>query len=382
MARAAQAYRRASASKTAERDGLLSATRADSEDDDKANIGSMHSLCSDVSDLLCGGCRRWIATHFASDGDKTVYVARPRQPGSRSPLLAGRAAFEGAGCEFVAIRRPRAWPGAGAGGCEAALMHDEEHLWLCYDIQGGTFSVPSEARVAQAACAAANADAGTDGFEWCREQGMAKEFWSILGDDRVELFMWVVDQSAAAGGADNSSDSGSDAAALARERGQSYFAIECNRTGGAIQARVGFRKQFDWSWRAHHRSAFLPAAGAGAGAGAATGSMVLAVPWKSFGLSERPSGGDASSSSPRLRIALCRGERGDAGAGAGAGADPSATDVGEQGSEDGGIQIWSSWIDPEVSHPTVIARALRCCVTSRHCCVLTSSVLPRPLAHF
>lgn len=180
----------------------------------------------------------------------------------------------------VQLTKPRLWPGSEAGGCEARVMYCDQYLWLSYAIQGGSFAAP-----------AAEPPKDTD---WCHAAGMPERMWPILDDDRVEIFMWHV-------GAENPDN---------EEDGEHYHIIECNREGLAIKAKVGFRKEFDFSWQASGMCAKWIEA---------ENRMVLAMPWACYGID--------ISTSPRLRVALCRGER-----------NPDGQGVSVSG-------IWSSWVD-------------------------------------
>eukprot|EP00937_MAST-01D_sp_MAST-1D-sp2_P001414 g1414.t1 len=321
----------------------------------------MVEALSDRLEALCDGCAEWLGDKFFDEDDEPAVIVAPMRVHSlpQSPLQVGPAAFAAAGCRWAAIRRPRRWPGAREGGTDVAAMYDESHLWLCYVIQGGSFEEPSAARRA-AATAAAAASAPTsredDEYAWCRDQCMPPEMWSILADDRVELFLWAQDPRADEGGkqgggaaaeapllpakeersdrswtSDRSTrrrrarEARREREALRDEAGQAYFCMEVNRAGEAIQARVAFRKNFDWGWRAQHTAVYLERDN--------TRSMVIKLPWASVGIKPRPG--------LSLRAALCRGERAGAGA-AGAAADGA----GDDGGEGGGISVWSSWTDP------------------------------------
>ena len=255
----------------------------------------------------------------------------PRVAGNADLSTLDRSAFERAGAAFVPVVKPAQWPGPESGACEVALMYDDSNLLLCYEIGSGSFTKPDE--VAVAAAAAAAAEPGNTEFDWARGVGMPAPFWSILNDDRVEIFLWVKKPAAAAGGGDDraAADEENDPVA-AHERGESYFAIECNRAGAAIQMHVGFRKEFDFSWpgaaTALRASCTATAGGGGGGGGGADTPcrMVLALAWDSVGVDV-----SAAGVLPEMRVALCRGMKGG----------------GESGTDEGGeVTVWSSWIDP------------------------------------
>jgi len=228
------------------------------------------------------------------------YRAPRTYANAKTALMEGRKAFEEAGARFIRIQKPKRWPGPAAGKCEVAVMYDSKHLMACFDMAGGSFTGPDPDGLAAVAEAAAQVPPREDdGFAWAREAGQPEEFWSILNDDRVELFLWVARE----GGE-------------WQEEGSFYHAVECGREGQAIQMKVGFRKQWDWTWRARHSAACLPPP-----EGRDGNIMVLTIPWASYGL-------DLSAKAPpppKLRMALCRGEKG----------------------ADGEVNIWSSHVDPQ-----------------------------------
>jgi hypothetical protein len=178
------------------------------------------------------------------------------------------------------LSKPKMWPGSESGSCEARLLYCDEFLWVSYKLSG-SFTEPVTVPPPDVA--------------WCKETSMPEDYWPILDDDRVEIFLWP-----------HSSDK-----APNDEEGGHYYAIECNKGGKAIQGKVGFRKQFDWTWKAEHRAELI-----------GESTIVLRVPWASYGvdLSKDPS--------PSLRMAICRGEK-------------SAPDEGVTKSG-----IWSNWVDP------------------------------------
>ena len=249
--------------------------------------------------------------------------AAPRAPVGADVGTLDAAAFKSAGAAFVPIKKPALWPGAEAG-TQVACMYDDENLFLCYELAGGSFAPPDAALVAAAAAAAA--EKGNTEYDWARGVGMPPEFWSILGDDRVEVFLWVRSSSrpaAAAAGAVAETETAEE-----REAGESYYAIECNRSGAAIAMRVGFRKQFDFSWPGScaEPATVLRMACSEAGATVPC-TMVLALNWAAVGV-DLSAGVDTL---PELRVALCRGMKGG----------------GESGTEEGGdVNTWTSWVDP------------------------------------
>tara|TARA_B110000208_G_scaffold34721_2_gene45871 strand:- start:13 stop:810 length:798 start_codon:yes stop_codon:yes gene_type:complete len=220
-----------------------------------------------------------------------------RAPAGASTATLDRTAFEAAGATFYAIKKPALWPGAESGACEVAMLYDDERLYICYDVSGGSFVAPKPALVAAAAAAAA--EEGNTEYEWPRSVGMPPAQWSILDDDRVEIFFWA-----------RSSPAPEDEASTpeALEAGESYYAVECNRAGKAIQMRVGFRKQFDYSWPdSAGTEAMLAACSNDAESGPC--EMVLSLTWSSVGV-DLASGVAAL---PEMRVALCRGMKGDEG---------------------------------------------------------------------
>ena len=208
-----------------------------------------------------------------------VYLC-PHRPKDVDPFTSTAEAF--AGAAKVSFAKPRLWPGAEAGGCAAQLVYDSECLWICYTVSGGSFTDPTEK--------------GPEDVSWAKEVGMPDSYWSILDDDRVEIFFWK-----------QGTPAGSN-----QEEGESYHIIECNKHGKAIQATVGFRKKMDWTWTGNFRAKLV------------TGNrMVLGVPWASYAVDL---GEDPSPSN--LRMFLGRGEK---------------------SKEDEGVSatgIWSAWVDP------------------------------------
>jgi hypothetical protein len=224
---------------------------------------------------VCSGCDKWVATHITG---KAEFVYRAGKLASDVDPFSDAAAFDSA--QAVPLQVPKLWPGAAAGGCTARVMYSASHLWLSYSISGGSFVEP---------CTKPPSDTA-----WAEEVGMPEGYWPILDDDRVELFLWAPQNEALS------------------EEGEHYHAIEMNKGGSAIQMKVGFRKNFDWNWDA-----------VGVRSQVFDGNrVVMAVPWGAYGIDA------AQVPAPRLRMALCRGERS------------------ESRPEEQGVEVWSSWVDP------------------------------------
>ena len=88
-----------------------------------------------------------------------VYLCPPRPKGV-DPVASTAEAF--AGAAKVSFAKPKLWPGAEAGGCDAQLIYDSAHLWICYTISGGSFTDPTET--------------APEDVSWAKEVGMPQPY--------------------------------------------------------------------------------------------------------------------------------------------------------------------------------------------------------------
>eukprot|EP00039_Didymoeca_costata_P029607 m.25500 g.25500 ORF g.25500 m.25500 type:complete len:631 (+) comp7709_c0_seq1:150-2042(+) len=221
---------------------------------------------------------------------------------------------------------PTQWPGPPADDTTARVLCTEESLFVCFECEGDAIEPIQASEI-------------SDGVKVdVSGEKMDLKDWSVLVDERVEVFIWPQD------------DSGTPVL------DQRYFAYEINFNGVALTNHAQFGGRFDFTWGkdSYKAKCFRMAVGrAGAGTISASASaeaekavVVVEIPFKGLGLT--------LSTAKNMKIALHRAQHSPACKKTLSSKRASKTPL-SQADVDAILSemIWSSWINP-VENPEEI----------------------------